>query len=181
MSQQSAAKTLAAWEHQLSDDGSVRLTGPKLKHLALLAVSLVFTVVGVFMVVEGSDGVLIGIASVVFFGVLGIPVFLWQILRGKPNITVTPDVLIINDIVPVPWMDVSRVSVIEVNGSTAVSVVFSSEEALIQALNISGPSLSLRLINTEPPEAVLPQGLKVESGVLCAWMNIVLVRYREFA
>lgn len=99
------------------------------RYLALIPASIIFTVVGVFMLGDSDIFIrMIAVVSIVFFGVLGLPVMIYRLVKPG-SITLDSDGFEIptirkNKPSRTKWTEVEAFEVMKMGGNKMVNIIY---------------------------------------------------------
>jgi hypothetical protein len=178
------------WEQELARNGRVELeVGRRQTWLALLG-AIGFTLVGLVMALNATarDGQLAGWMSVAFFGVIGIPSFVVQLLR---TVAIVVDAAGVHPVTGrfhgslirwpelVPWSAILDASVFEISSTKAV-ILHVTEEFEAEYLAQLGPLARMLMAAQRRlragPSLALPGPLKAGDENVAAWIAHVASR-----
>ena len=110
----------------------------RLLYIILLICTLGFVVGGIFLIIKG-EAVLIGWASIIFFGG-GIPLFLWQLMDSRPRLIIDDEGVYDRTlkIGKISWEDVEGGYVKNISGSNFICLELKNEEKYLSQLNSIG-------------------------------------------
>ncbi|ANH36748.1 hypothetical protein I601_0295 [Nocardioides dokdonensis FR1436] len=166
------ARSPEEWRALLASGEPVTFVVPRGRSVVMAAVCLAFTLVGVVMITRDSGQVqVVGLASVLFFGALGLPVLLWQALRRTPQLVVQPGGVWLRqqDRQPVAWGDIERIELARVNRSTVVALVL-DEAAYAGRFRSALAASAYRATMGGAPALMVPAHLTGRPDELRAWL-----------
>lgn len=170
--------SIDSYRTRLAHGEEITFTQPRWKMFLFLLGSIAFAVVGLAMALgDGSMVVkLAGWASVLFFGVLGIPALLLKTVRPTPQLKVSADQgvwLSQGDASWVAWRDIEDVSLGEINGQKMVALAVSPEFYERRFADSSAATRGLASANERivgGPGLVIPTSLSIKPAALADWL-----------
>ena len=163
------------WESELRSAGQVRLRTSARHNILVLLGCLAFTAVGTAMFRESP---LVGVLAVSFFGVLGIPVVVMQLVRPR-DVVVTPTEVRLSAGPTVPWHQVASVELGTLQRQTMILLRLTPDGAPHVKAQQGAVHRALAPANdaiTGGPTVTLPVQLRADKVNLGAWLTGVHYR-----
>lgn len=111
----------------------------RLRQAGLLLIALVFTALGVIFLASGEVLMIgVGVVTIGFFGVLGVPALVWQAMQRPVMVRLTEDGVELHERPFVPWSEIEDVEVRTVAG--ARMVVFLLRDGAVTRLTAGRPT-----------------------------------------
>lgn len=163
------------WGQQLAHDGVVTFPTRRRKMSLVLLGCLGFTAIGAFLLAlhEGPGMVVAGSASVVFFGVFGIPTLSWRLVTRKPVVRVDRDGVSAGEL-RAAWSEIERVRVWSFYGTSVVILELSPQVARRISENTRAPKRWLDRMNQSlvgPATLALPSGNGFDPHAMAEWLD----------
>lgn len=168
---------LPAWDQELVQSGSVTLKPSRWKIALFLLGTLMFTAPGVGMLVGagGNRGALVvGIVTVGFFGVLGIPSLVVQFIKAGSGVVIDHRGVHLPRKKTVPWDRIEEVGIMQVNGTRMVALIV--DPGFMRHALEHRPAWSRLLAGAErsivgTDALFLPATIPVDTDVLATWLG----------
>jgi hypothetical protein len=160
------------WDHQLQRPGGVRLRTRRSKNVWALFGCLAFTAVGLWAAADGSW--LVAVLAIGFFGVIGIPSILLQMLRPR-DVHVTPTELRIDRVV-LPWDQVTGVELLTIANQSSVVLRLTDEGDRAVDAGLNPYVRRFQRANAKllgGPVLALPAQLGGDRQEMAAWLAVV--------
>ena len=152
-----------------------------------ILVSLLFSVLGVYLILNGKGGFLVW-ASTIFFG-LGALFMLYLLVRekitGKPYLVITDKAVVMNSgakSYEIPFADVDTFLMTGVFGNKMIGIRYTKEAEAKQTAEASSAGRAVRKFNTfvsGVPGALPASGLSIRPLVLLELLNERLEAFRS--
>ncbi|WP_127130479.1 hypothetical protein [Georgenia sp. SYP-B2076] len=163
------------WESELRTTGQVRLSTSRRHNVLALLGCLAFTAVGVAL---ARESLFVAVLAVGFFGVIGIPVMIVQLVKPRDVVVTATEVRFTSGLA-VPWQQVAAVEIGALQRQTMILLRMTPDGAPQVKAQYGAVQRALAPANdgiTGGPTVTLPVQLRADKAHLGAWLTGVHYR-----